>query len=509
MMINASLTHEEIAIRIRDDLDFLAAVLIPDVAESPFPDFYKMVWALMLTELHKHGPKDIFRFALGLPRGHAKTTFIKLLVCYLLLHDYSLNFIQVVCATEPLAENFLADVHQMMQAPTITQVYGRWEQSLTRDTMKHKKAKWLGRSIILVAIGAGTSTRGLNLDNRRPNLIICDDAQTKENDESDTDRTKLLLWLIGTLFKSLTKTEKKAIFYIGNQYSEECILNTFAKMKQWTSLITGAILADGSALWPAIQTVEEALEEYEHDASVGLGHVWFAEVQNDPIGSSAGLLDIGETVPPPPIEDYTDLDIYPIRFITIDPAGQNASSDDNVVAVHCLQEQNQAGTITLKHGKWSPGQLIDQAIALALEWGVGIIFVESVAYQKSLAYWIETKLRERSLAIKVIPLGTGTASKFRRIKAWVKQWVTGQWHVHEHKAYNKLLFQLYKYKTNKKDNVDDILDVCAQAILAINKHGVDIINSQRVAPDKESRPPAPVLQSRSRLSRLTTSMRLQ
>ena len=34
--------------------------------------------------------------------------------------------------------------------------------------------------------------------------------------------------------------------------------------------------------------------------------------------------------------------------------------------------------------------------------------------------WKKT-IRENELDIKVIPMATGTASKFKRIKAWVKQ----------------------------------------------------------------------------------------
>lgn len=501
------LPSDKVAELLRDDLDYLAAALIPDVAESPFPPFYKQVWAYILYSLHTLPIHDIFRFALGLPRGHAKTTFIKLLVCYLIIHDYDIDFIQVVCSTEPLAENFLTDVHNMMQSPLITQLYGSWTQSLTRDTMKVKKANWQGRKLILVAIGAGTSTRGLNLDNRRPNLIICDDAQTKENDESETDRTKLLLWLVGTLFKSLTKTKRKAILYIGNMYSEECILYTFSKLRQWTSLVTGGILADGSALWPAIQTVDEMLAEYEHDSAVGLGAVWFAEIQNDPVGASAGLLDPGEIIHSCPQEEYQDVDLYPQRFITVDPAGFRNTSDDNVVGVHCMMEEGKAATITVDGGKWKPTTVIERALTLAIEWRVGIIFVESNAYQGTLAFWMEKTIRENELDIKVIPMATGTASKFKRIKAWVKQLAGGKWQILERKAYTKLTFQIYKYRTNKKDNSDDYIDVCAQAVLAINKHGRDIINAVAAEPTEKPQTPSLAVVDNSRIRAIRQASR--
>lgn len=498
---------EQVAIWIRDDLDYFAALMIPDIATSPFPSFYKKVWVYILQNLHILELHQIFRFALGLPRGHAKTTFIKLLVCYLLIHDYKFNFIKVVCATEPLAENFLADIHEMMRNHVITQLYGSWDNALVRDTMKIKRAKWQGRSIILVAIGAGTSTRGLNLEHERPQLIILDDAQTKENDDSPTDRTKLLQWLIGTLFKSLTKNKKKAILYIGNMYSNECILYIFSKMRQWISLSTGGILADGTALWPEIQTVDEMLEEYEHDAAAGLGHIWFAEVQNDPIGASIGLLDLDDTIPPSVIEDYQDIDLYPHRFITVDPSGMGDNSDDSAIAVHALMEGTKVGTITINSGVWSPAEIITRALTLALDWRVGIIFVESVAFQASLAFWMTQVIMNNNLNIKVVPLPTGKSSKYTRIKRWIKLWVTGHWEVLEQRAYSKLTFQIFQYKTDKTNNKDDILDVCAQAVLAVNKHGKDIVESVVTAPTNKDEKIVLTDNSRTTALRLASSNR--
>lgn len=494
-----SLSPVEVATNIRDSLDYLAVVLIPEEARYPYPPFYKTVWALILKTLLEVGPEEAFRFALGLPRGHAKTTFLKLLVCYLIIHDYDISFILVVCATEPLAENFLSDVGDMMKSHILAQVYGSWELSLDRDTKKIKTGYYNGRKIILAAIGAGTSLRGLNIKNRRPQLIICDDAQTKEDDESPTERARLLRWLVGTLFKARAKVEKSAILYIGNMYSTECILYKFSKLPSWTSLITGAILADGSVLWPEINTIKELLDEYAHDSDLGEGATWFAEIQNDPVGAACGLLDLGEKFPGP--TTCEDSDLYPIKFITVDPAGMKTTSDDNVVATHALVEGEIGVTLKIANGKWSPDRVIEEIIDQCLEFKVAVVFIESQAYQATLAYWLDKALTDLDLSVKVIPLPTGTASKYRRIKAWVKQAVSGKWFIADQASYNKATFQLYAYKTDRKDNIDDILDVLAQAILALSKHYNDIVNAIPLA-HETSAPQARVIPNNTSLDRL-------
>jgi hypothetical protein len=169
--------------------------------------------------------------------------------------------------------------------------------------------------------------------------------------------------------------------------------------------------------------------------------------------------------------------MYPIRFLTIDPAGKDKGSDDNGIGVHYLKEDRMAGTATISRGKWDPQQVITEALKLAIEYRSGIIFCEATAYQSTLAFWMEKAIEDAHLDIKVIPIHTGLASKFKRIKAWVKLLATGKWDISSIKAYNLLTFQIYGYRTNKKYNADDLLDVCAQAVLAINKYGTDIVAS--------------------------------
>ena len=80
----------------------------------------------------------VFRFALGLPRGHAKTTFIKVLICWFLCYDKA-KCILIICADAKLAELLLADIHYIMGSPGIVSVYGDWEQGLSIDSADTKE----------------------------------------------------------------------------------------------------------------------------------------------------------------------------------------------------------------------------------------------------------------------------------------------------------------------------------------------------------------------------------
>lgn len=67
----------------KKDFNFLAGLAMPNVYEFPFPPIYGAVWQLLWGAANT--TRDFSKFAIGLPRGHAKTTWIKLFILALIL----------------------------------------------------------------------------------------------------------------------------------------------------------------------------------------------------------------------------------------------------------------------------------------------------------------------------------------------------------------------------------------------------------------------------------------
>lgn len=479
-LANLSENLDEAAIEqlCRSDLNIFAAICMPDEVEFPFPPFYHQVWILLIQVLYtlkypdeeipesirQLAIKRVFRFALGLPRAHAKTTFIKLLVAYAILYGL-VDFILIVCSTEPRAYNFLADVADILSSPNIKNIYGSWNENLRTDSLSMKRGQFNGRDLILVAIGASTSIRGLNLGNNRPDMILFDDAQTKENDNSPTERKALLEWIVGTAIK--TRNMRKCfIAYVGNMYSKDCVLQRFKSSPSWHSLVTGGILADNTALWEELIPLDSLLDEYLADASVGLGHVWFAEIQNDPIGSRRSLLPDGVLPAPMEFEAYEVLG----AFLTIDPAGNKKKSDANVITAHYLLTDNRIVVTEIRSIQGTtanPETVILAAIELAIAHRVSVIFPEGVAYQETLAFWLEKYLLEYGLSSSIIvqPINPGKASKTSRIQGYVASILSGLASICHTLARSMFTYQALSYDFDRQDNADDILDSAAMGEL--------------------------------------------
>jgi len=433
------------------DINFFSALCMPEVCLFSLPPFYVAIWQI-LANREEDLVGALMRFALGLPRGHAKTTFIKILICWFIVYD-KVNFVLVTCANADLADSLLADVHDILSSSNLTAIYGDWQAGLAIDSSDTKKALYHNRPVILVARGWSAGIRGLNLKNQRPDLIVCDDVQTRKNDESPAERDTLLKELAGTIFKAIAPRGNRLIVYIGNMYSEECILNKFKKNTGWISMVTGAILSTGLPLWPELFKLEELMESYYHDEQLGLANIWFAEVMNDPQAKGQSLLP--NPLPLCPLETIQDPDGV---FITVDPAGFRKTSDDNVIAVH-YKHEDKGYVSECSRGIMDPQELIKKTLLLALEHGASLIGIEDVGYQQTLAFWMTFWMKKLNIiGIVVVPLQPHGRSKESRIRQFIMELYAENYYILDPSARRDFTWQAQFYKIGKKDNRDDFID---------------------------------------------------
>lgn len=449
----------------KTDINFFAALCMPDVCVYALPSFYVMIWQ-MLANRDSVAINKLIRFALGLPRGHAKTTFIKILISWLIVYD-KVTFVLIICASEPLAENLLSDINDILGSPNIEAVYGSWNSVLSKDSVDLKKAWYHEKPIVLAAKGAQSSLRGINIKNRRPDLIFCDDMQTRENDESITDRAKLRRWFTSTLLKCIAPKGDRLVIYVGNMYSEDCILRQLQSNSKWISLVTGAILETGESLWPELHSLEDLMESFEHDEELGESELWFAEVMNDPKAAGKSLLMDPLPVCPHDLEEL----VPDACFLTVDPAGFKDISDDNVISVHYVFDgkgivvERCVGTEIA-----DPEQLIIQSLSLALKHGASLIGVEDVAYQQTCQFWFMKYVKEFGISgLHIVPLSPHGRSKESRIRLFVSELYAENYYQGQD-ARIAYVFQASKYKIGAKKNRDDILDCDAYGLDVRNEY---------------------------------------
>lgn len=455
-LLDVSSDRDSLVAASRESLDFLAALILTDIYEYGYPPLFHAIWQLITTEALQTSGKP--KYALGIPRGFSKTLVLKLYIVWLILFS-DRRFILVVCNTAKLAENFLSDVTDMLNNQNIQGIFGHWYSAGEQDTLAFKKFHFRGRDIVLAALGAGSSLRGLNLKYVRPDVVVMDDMQNRDEASSPEIAKQLLVWMLGTLMKAC-HPHRCIFIFVGNMYPfEGSILRKLKHSPEWLSFITGAILADGNSLWPEHRSLEDLLAELASDTEMGHPEIFFSEVMNDEDSGTVSGIDVSKI---PLAPDYLDVLDAQGGCIIIDPAlGKKGKGGDDIGIGAFLIYDGKPVFREVISEKLNPGETIHKATALAVKYNMQLIICEGGAYQATLIYWFNQVYAQLGITgINVGEITTGGMQKNARISAALKQILKGDIILHRTMR-NQFIYQVTQWNPLKQANKDEILDLAA------------------------------------------------
>lgn len=447
----------------RESLDFLAALAMPVVFRYLFPPVFKSIWTWLLSYVSR--ARDFSQLAIGLPRGFGKTMLIKIFVLYCVLFTKK-KFILIICGTQTKANNIISDIMSMLGESNIKKVFGDWKLGAETDRQDLKRFGFRGRNVIIMGAGAESDIRGITLENERPDVMIFDDIQTREDADSETVSAKLETWMVGTAMKA--KSPHGCLFiFIANMYpTKHSLLRKLKHNPTWTKFIAGGILSDGTSLWEDLQPIEQLIKEYENDLAMGRPEVFFAEVLNDENASVNNLVDLNKL----PEYPYQEDDLHFGNFIIIDPATDKPGAD--AVSIAYFEIHNGYPVCKkIVEGRLSPGDTIAESLKIALSKNCRIIAIESNAYQYTLKYWFEFICAQRGIiGIEAVEVYSGSYSKNSRILNMFKQLLAGEIFVHP-TCRAQVNLQISQFNPLKRDNTDGLLDCLTYAPKVIEMYG--------------------------------------
>lgn len=451
LLSEAAYDSSQIRILAENDLNMLAGVAIPTVFKYLFPSMYIAIWQLLTQAAFKS--KEFVQIALGIPRGFAKTTLVKIYILFCILFTKK-RFILVICSTEGHAINILADVIDMLNEVNIIRLFGDWKLGVETDKQELKKFGFRGRNVILAGIGQGGSIRGFNLKFERPDVMIFDDIQTAECAESKVQSETLERWMIGTAMKA--KSPHGCLFiFAGNMYrTPYSILKKLKTNPTWTKFTTGAIRADGTSIWEELRSLESILQELDSDIAAGHPEIFFAEVLNDTEAGYNTKVDFAQ------IRDWPwgSHEQPQGKAIIIDPSPNKVGGDDVAIGYMEVYDGTPAMREVIEE-KLSPGNTIRKALLLALRTGTRCIAVESNAFQYSLLYWFGIIAAELHITgIHFVEVYSGSYSKNSRITDMLKALTQGESIIHP-AIKSVVTKQISDWNPLKKNNTDNILDL--------------------------------------------------
>jgi hypothetical protein len=438
--------------------------------EHGIPDFHVFGLKRMTSE-------DIVNLVIAWPRDHAKTTLLKIAIIWLFIHT-NFRFAMYVCHTNRKAANALSDIATKMTRASVVEVYGKPSFYYKRESTGNYKLQWVGKTIIMEAVGVGQDVRGTNIDSKRPDILALDDVEkAEEGEENKMGYEGISDWFYGTLRKCVDRRKHK-IIQIGNLVAEKSLLYDNLTSKYWTSTRLAAITKDGKPLWPARWTLASLkldLLEYMEKGKMG---IWMSEMLNMPVNESNSIIrsnnvELVDSVTP------DDEEIL-LRCITVDPAITTSAThaDNAVVFVHVY-----------KRGAWQPAEiwsakgqsvydLYYKIMELAAKWRVLTVGIECEGYQEALLQVCEQMCIEKRIThMNFVPVKTGKKSKASRIIAFAGMFKEGLYKLSY--EYLWLLESLMKYDPNTKNNKDDEIDCGAYILKMIDQYGNLLLGQKR------------------------------
>jgi len=445
-----SLNHAEAYELARHDLDFFAMLALPLITEYAYPETYHIIWQIIQD--HAIKIRDFSKIAIGFPRGFAKTSIIKLAVLWIIIFTNK-NHIAVICSTATHAQNIISDIAAMLDEPNIVSLFGDWRVGLEKDTQEQKRFGFRGRNIVLTAIGQGGAIRGLNIKNQRPDVMIFDDIQTREDADSESVSLGIEQWMLGTAMKSASHKGCLYIFLANMYPTPYSILRKLKHNPEWTKFIVGGILADGTSLWEELKPLKQLLAEFINDKRHGFENIFYAEVLNDETANANNNIDMSKI----PAFPFGEDEISAGNFIIIDPSNDKVNSDSVTISVNQIIAGIPVVRI-LDEGRYSPEDTILRTLQLAMKWGCSLIAIEANAYQYSLKFWMDKYRFKLGLyELHVEPIYSGSRSKNSRILDMFKSLLTGEILIHP-EAWPLAARQITDFNALKTNNVDGILD---------------------------------------------------
>lgn len=321
--------------------------------------------------------------------------------------------------------------------------------------------------ITILALGITGQLRGFNIDDFRPDLIVCDDTSTDETSGSAEQRKKEVGLVFGALLNSLApKSESpnaKAVV-LDTPKSKFDLIEGLEKNPEWKFIRYGIFDEHGESRWPQRYPTEELKRLKANAIRVGQLSLWLREKECKIVSDETASFKF---------ENMQYWDTLPERatyIIAIDPASSDAkTADDNVVAVLAFHKDN----IYLVDYKAATGQNPEMVKASVFEFArrwrpIGVV-VESVHYQRTLAWYLEQAMREERVFIPIYREQDKRSKADRIIQALGE--TTGYWRFFCRPEHSKFLEQFAEYSPTG-DMHDDVLDAVAIGCYWAEKKGV-------------------------------------
>jgi phage terminase large subunit-like protein len=381
-------------------IDLYSRTFFPKTVKQKSPAFHEEIAKAVENPDNRYVSVEIFR-------GGAKTTILRLITSKRIAYGIS-RLILYVSETQNHSIRSLRWIKRQVEYNTLwTQVYGLRRGDKWTDEEIQIVHTVENVVIHIVAVGITGQTRGLNIEDARPDLIIVDDPADEENTATDEARKKVSDIFFGSLAKSLappTECPDAKIVLLQTPLARGDLITSCAKDPQWRHIKFSCFNDDGFSVWPERFETEWLKEEKQAHINRGQLALWLKEMECQLISSELAQF---------PAARLQYWDILPegmITVVSIDPVPPPSQKQIGVGLKG--KDYEVLSVVGVKNGNFylcayelsnahNPDWTVAKLFELVNRWKPMLVVVETVAYQQTLKWLIEKAMREHKIFVPI------------------------------------------------------------------------------------------------------------
>jgi len=474
------------------DSIFYSRFFFPNTVRQKSPPFHRLMWRKL------DSARRLVSFMVF--RGGAKTTLFRLYLSKRVAYAVS----RTVLVVGKSQDNSRRTIEWLMKQVEYN--------TLWASTFQLRKGnKWTGEEIEIyhgtddipirvIALGITGSTRGINVDDYRPDLILVDDPCDEENTATKTQRDKTEDLLLGSLKNSLaprSEAPMAKMVLLQTLLDNDDVISKCDKDAAWDSVRISIFDEEGKSSWLERWTTEELLLDKQSFVDRGKLPLWMREMECKTITGEltafrSDLLQRWEVLPP-----FAEM----VVFIAVDPVPPPSEREIN----EGLKGKDYEAWAAV--GVWHDNRTKEKRV-LVLEtrtmrghdpdWSVKVFFemldrwqpfkvkVESVAYQRTLKWLLEKAMLRRGKFVQIDDHIPERRKKSYRIIDAIGA-ALGNRELYVHSSQHTLIEAISAYPFVEFDDEIEAVSVAVSA--AIEHSGTtnmsDILEAERDIPELE------------------------
>lgn len=443
------------------DDDFFGSFFFPKTFRQPHPGYSPLIQAAFDDPTSRY-------VAMKMYRGSSKTTRVRVRVAKHISYALSRTIFLVSNAQKHSIYSLRWLRKQIEYNERWALAFGLRKGSTWSEEVIEIIHTVTGNTIAILALGITGQIRGINIDDYRPDFIVLDDPDNEETTGTKEQREKTKDLVFGSLKQSLAPPSEAPLAKMAilqTPLDREDTIAVCEKDPAFRNVTVSCFKDDGRSSWEERFPTPFLVNEKEMHIRMNKLSLWMREMECRII--SPELASFQE----PWLKEYDELPPEFDVVIAIDPASSdNKDADDQVVMAVAFGRGTARGNVYILEYTANKGEMPDVAGAYVIQLKmryknrVRKIAVESVAYQKILAWYLEKLMSANRMWVPVDEIQDKRRKADRIVQEIVGIAANGRLHV-KRKIHTKFCQQFIEYSPLTKMH-DDVLETLAIAVIS-------------------------------------------